>query len=129
LAFLFVDSEGNCVEPTKAGKMPRIVRDGNRWPVEIGICTGTTHRGETADLESDKTEKLQTNKQRVKEMSEKSRGRKTTVGGEKTMRDDTLKKNVSFEVEHMDLDEKFEELKKPFYKGKKLDDPIASPVV
>jgi hypothetical protein len=65
----------------------------------------------------------------VKEMPEKSRGRKTAIGGEKTMRDDTVKKNVSFEVEHMDLDEKFEELKKPLYKGKKLDDPIASPVV
>jgi hypothetical protein len=65
----------------------------------------------------------------VKEMPEKSRGRRTAIGGQKTMQDDTLKKNVSFEVENMDLDEKFEELKKPFYKGKKLDDPIASPVV
>jgi len=39
------------------------------------------------------------------------------------------KKGVSFEAEQMDLDEKFEELKKPIYKGKKLDDPISSPVV
>jgi hypothetical protein len=38
-------------------------------------------------------------------------------------------KNVSFEAEQMDLDEKFEELKKPVYKGKNLDDPISSPVV
>jgi hypothetical protein len=29
----------------------------------------------------------------------------------------------------MDLDEKFEELKAPLFKGKKLDDPIKSPLV
>jgi hypothetical protein len=61
-------------------------------------------------------------------MPEKSRGRKATkaTGG----RMETVSnKNVSFQAELMDIDAKFEELKKPMYKGKRLDDPIASPVV
>jgi hypothetical protein len=61
-------------------------------------------------------------------MPEKSRGRKAAkaAGGRMEV---VSKKNVSFEAEQMDIDEKFEELKKPMYKGKRLDDPIASPVV
>jgi hypothetical protein len=39
------------------------------------------------------------------------------------------KKDVSFEKDQTDLDDKFEELKRPVYKGKKLDDPVASAVV
>jgi hypothetical protein len=62
-------------------------------------------------------------------MPEKSRGRRTATGMDKTVSSDSLKKNVSFEADHMDLDDKFEELKKPMYKGKRIDDPIASPVV
>ena len=42
---------------------------------------------------------------------------------------DTAKKQVAFEAEQMDLDEKFEQLKAPLFKGKKLDDPIKSPLV
>jgi hypothetical protein len=71
-------------------------------------------------------------------MPEKSRGRggkrKGTgrmmpmVGEVKLENDDTMQKGI-FEVEQMELDEKFEELKQPVYKGKKLDDPIASAVV
>jgi len=46
------------------------------------------------------------------------------------MESDGLKKNVSFqEVDNMDMDEKFEALRQPMYKGKKLDDPIPSAVV
>lgn len=62
-------------------------------------------------------------------MPEKSRGRKAGGSGGKGVDERLSKKNVSFEAELMDLDEKFEELKKPFYKGKKLDDPIPSPAV
>ena len=45
------------------------------------------------------------------------------------MNDSSSEKTVSFEADLMDLDEKFEELTKPIYKGKKLDDPIPSAVV
>ena len=45
------------------------------------------------------------------------------------MNDSPSEKNISFEADLMDLDEKFEELTKPIYKGKKLDDPIPSAVV
>jgi hypothetical protein len=62
-------------------------------------------------------------------MPEKSRGRRTATVVDKTVSSDGLKKNVSFEADQMDLDDKFEELKKPMYKGKRIDDPIASPVV
>jgi hypothetical protein len=63
-------------------------------------------------------------------MPEKSRGRKPAFApASKTAEASTSKKNVSFEAEQMDLDERFEELKKPMYKGKRLDDPIPSPVV
>ena len=40
-----------------------------------------------------------------------------------------MSKQVAFESEQMDLDDKFEELKAPLFKGKKLDDPIKSPLV
>ena len=56
-------------------------------------------------------------------MPEKSRG------AGKAAQDDDLKKNVSFEADLISLDDKFEELKKPVYKGKRLDDPISSVVV
>jgi len=46
------------------------------------------------------------------------------------MEDKTAKKTVAFDVdEQMDLDERFEELAQPMYKGKRIDDPIPSPVV
>ena len=67
------------------------------------------------------------NLQRGQKMPEKSRGKKTTGGTRKAT--DKPKKNVSFETDSMDLDEKFEELTKPVYKGKKLDDPIRTPAV
>jgi hypothetical protein len=63
-------------------------------------------------------------------MPEKSRGRSAAKRGVKaTGGDGPSQKNVTFEAEQMDLDERFEELKQPVYKGKKLDDPISSPVV
>jgi len=65
-----------------------------------------------------------------KKMPEKSRGRKPVKGGRGTITNDgPSEKKVSFEADLMDLDEKFEELTKPIYKGKKLDDPIPSAVV
>jgi hypothetical protein len=63
-------------------------------------------------------------------MPEKSRGRSTAKRGARiTGGDGPLQKSVTFEAEQMDLDDKFEELKQPIYKGKKLDDPISSPAV
>lgn len=63
-------------------------------------------------------------------MPEKSRGRKPAKpGGRRLINDSPSEKKVSFEADLMDLDEKFEELTKPIYKGKKLDDPIPSAVV
>lgn len=63
-------------------------------------------------------------------MPEKSRGRSTAKRSARvTGGDGPSQKNVTFEAEQIDLDEKFEELKQPIYKGKKLDDPISSPVV
>jgi len=62
-------------------------------------------------------------------MPEKSGGRKAGTGGGRLMNDSASEKKVSFEADLMDLDEKFEELTKPIYKGKKLDDPIPSAVV
>lgn len=63
-------------------------------------------------------------------MPEKSRGRSAAKQGTRvTGGDGPSQKNVTFEVEQMDLDQRFEELKQPVYKGKKLDDPISSPVV
>jgi hypothetical protein len=38
-------------------------------------------------------------------------------------------KQVSFEDDVMEVDDKFEQLKQPVYKGKKLDDPINTAVV
>jgi hypothetical protein len=61
-------------------------------------------------------------------MPEKSRGKKPAKG-EKSINYGPSTKNVSFEADLIDLDEKFEELKQPVYKGKKLDDPIRSPLV
>jgi hypothetical protein len=66
-------------------------------------------------------------------MPEKSRGRKSAAtggGGTGRMEDRGPKKTVTFDVdEQMDLDERFEELTQPMYKGKRIDDPIPSPVV
>jgi hypothetical protein len=67
-------------------------------------------------------------------MPEKSRGRKSAAtaggGGTGRMEDRAAKKTVTFDVdEQMDLDERFEELTQPMYKGKRIDDPIPSPVV
>jgi hypothetical protein len=63
-------------------------------------------------------------------MPEKSRGvKRSSAKGGRITEDSVSKKNVSFEVEQMDLDERFEELSRPIYKGKRLDDPIPSPVV
>ena len=62
-------------------------------------------------------------------MPEKSRGKKAASGTRKGTDKGLPKKNVSFETDVMDLDEKFEELTKPVYKGKKLDDPIRTPAV
>ena len=68
-------------------------------------------------------------------MPEKSRGRKSAAtggggGGTGRMEDRAAKKTVAFDVdEQMDLDERFEELTQPMYKGKRIDDPIPSPVV
>ena len=58
-------------------------------------------------------------------MPEKSRGRRAKddagMGG--------VAKSVSFEDEMMDLDDKFNELTKPVYKGKRIDEPIPTAVV
>lgn len=62
-------------------------------------------------------------------MPEKSRGRKSLRGGGRMSSDEAPRKHVSFEADQMDLDEKFEQLKAPIYKGKMLDDAISSPVV
>jgi hypothetical protein len=62
-------------------------------------------------------------------MPEKSRGRKASRGGGRMAPASETKKQVAFETDQMDLDEKFEQLKAPLYKGKKLDDPIKSPLV
>lgn len=62
-------------------------------------------------------------------MPEKSRGRKVPRGGSRMASTSETKKQVAFESGQMDLDEKFEQLKAPLYKGKKLDDPIKSPLV
>jgi hypothetical protein len=70
-------------------------------------------------------------------MPEKSRGRKSAAtaaggggGGTGRMEDRAAKKAVAFDVdEQMDLDERFEELTQTMYKGKRIDDPIPSPVV
>lgn len=71
-------------------------------------------------------------------MPEKSRGRGgrangggrvIPVAGEvKLEKNGTMQQGI-FEAEQMELDDKFEELKQPIYKGKKLDDPIPSAVV
>lgn len=66
---------------------------------------------------------------RVTEMPEKSRGRKALRGGARMASAADTKTQVAFEAEQMDLDEKFEQLKAPLFKGKKLDDPIKSPLV
>ncbi len=66
---------------------------------------------------------------RVTKMPEKSRGRKALRGGARMASAADTKKQVAFEAEQMDLDEKFEQLKAPLFKGKKLDDPIKSPLV
>jgi len=50
------------------------------------------------------------------------------VGEVKLEKTDPMQQGI-FEVEQMELDDKFEELKQPVYKGKKLDDPIPSAVV
>jgi hypothetical protein len=50
------------------------------------------------------------------------------VGEVKLEKTDPMQHGI-FEVEQMELDDKFEELKQPVYKGKKLDDPIPSAVV
>jgi len=50
------------------------------------------------------------------------------VGEVKLEKTDPVQQGI-FEVEQMELDDKFEELKQPVYKGKKLDDPIPSAVV
>ena len=60
-------------------------------------------------------------------MPERSRGGRRATGME--MRGDTSTDNVSFDDEHMDIDAQFEELKKPVYKGKRLDDPIPTAMV
>jgi len=72
-------------------------------------------------------------------MPEKSRGRKSAAtsgggggggGGTGRMEDRAAKKTVAFDVdEQMDLDDRFEELTQTMYKGKRIDDPIPSPVV
>jgi hypothetical protein len=68
-------------------------------------------------------------------MPEKSRGRKATArggrGGAKggAAHEGAAAKQVSFEDEVMEVDAKFEELKQPIYKGKKLDDPINTAAV
>ena len=64
-------------------------------------------------------------------MPEKSRGRKSTGGGGTArMEERAAPKTVAFDVEEqVDLDERFEQLTKPMYKGKRIDDPIPSPVV
>ena len=66
---------------------------------------------------------------RVTKMPEKSRGRKALRGSARMASAADTKKQVAFEAEQMDLDEKFEQLKAPLFKGKKLDDPIKSPLV
>lgn len=46
------------------------------------------------------------------------------------MEDRAAKKTVSFDLEgQMDIDERFQQLAQPMYKGKRIDDPIPSPVV
>ena len=63
-------------------------------------------------------------------MPEKSRGGKAAEGrGGRGEEDGQPNKSVSFEADLIDLDYKFEQLKQPVYKGKKLDDPIPSPAV
>jgi hypothetical protein len=56
------------------------------------------------------------------EMPEKSRGRR----GKDAV---AMDKSVSFADEMMDFDDKFEELTKPMYKGKRIDEPIPNAVV
>jgi hypothetical protein len=64
-----------------------------------------------------------------KKMPEKSRGRRAAGGMRNATGKGQPKKNVSFETDLIELDEKFEELTKPVYRGKKLDDPIRTPAV
>ena len=52
----------------------------------------------------------------------------SVVGEVKIERQDSFEKSV-FDTDQMELDDRFEELKQPVYKGKKLDDPIPSAVV
>lgn len=63
------------------------------------------------------------------EMPEKSRGRKPARGGGRMVDDGQTQKAVSFEPEQMDVDDKFDELTKPMYKGKRIDEAIPSAVV
>jgi len=62
-------------------------------------------------------------------MPEKSRGRKPARGGGRMAESAQTKKTVSFEPEQMDIDDKFEELTQPMYKGKRIDEAIPSAVV
>jgi hypothetical protein len=60
-------------------------------------------------------------------MPEKSRGRKAITKTNTAMEGPS--KTVSFEADLMDLDSRFEELTKPMYKGKRIDEPIPTAVV
>jgi hypothetical protein len=68
-------------------------------------------------------------------MPEKSRGKRSSArggrGGAKSAaaNDAAPPKQVAFEDEVMEVDAKFEELKQPVYKGKRLDDPINTAAV
>ena len=63
------------------------------------------------------------------QMPERSRGKKLSREGGKRSPEGVQKKPILFETEKVDLDAEFGQLTAALYKGKKLDDPISSPIV